>query len=1036
MSAVEIDVLGRFAVRRDGRELSPGELGGGLVRRLLRILACRRGRAVARDALVEALWGDRAPRDPSANLNVLVNRARRALGDPGLIRTVPGGYLLDGGEAVVVDLEVLERAAREARQLLERRRFPDALGLAQRALAAGADEPPTLEEGDAPWLRSVVDRAGRLRLELAEAGATAALAAGRPGEAADLAAAAVAAEPLREPAHLLLLRALAAEGDAPGALAAYERLRVTLAEELGIDPSPEATALHGRLLRGEPVELPADGAGPAVRPASPVFVGRDAEIRTLLGLGGDRRLALVAGRSGAGKSRLLAELAGRGPRPVLRAKAVLPEREAPWSLVRALLEDAGRSERPEGPLLLPPADGVLAGLLSGRPGGGPGAGSALEPRTWRALALQELAALVRATGPVALLVDDLQWTDSSSLDALLLLVERATEAVVVAAYRPEEVGEDTAAARFVAEVRARDDVVTLGLAPLDPPAVEQLVGDARLARVLAEETDGSPLAIIEALRELSTAERGTAGAVQRARAAARAGQQRAIWARVSRQARRRRELLHLLSLLGRPAGAGTLATAAGHDLPAVLEDLHVLCLAELARHEPEGFAVFHDMVAETVRERLDRGERARLHQLLARTLAGERAPTDELARHLAGAGDVPAAADAYAEAARERLERHADAEAGRLAEEGLALHPPPRSRGVLLEVAAEVAARRGERSRARDHLRTALVLAPEGPQRARLLSRLAALLSGAEDLHRAANLAALALAEAGTDEPARARALYVGALIDMNVDRADRARERFDEALGIFSRLGDSAGVLDILDARAMARFMDGEIVGGAEALGDVAGLFEDSGNLLRVVTPRSTCGHGLVFAGRPEQGVAETQAALRLARMLGYPEGESVALWQGSEALAGLGRAGEALAAADEALAVARRVGHRGWTATALRARGIALTGLGDLAAAEAAFRESLDTSEHLALFESWARARLAMVAVRTGRAEEAAVQATLALRLGPPLGHYEARLARCQAAVALGEDGAATLVAEALARAEAGGHAVSAAVLRRLQT
>ena len=46
---------------------------------LLRILMTRRGEFVSHDALTEMLWGDRPPSDPVANLQVLVNRARRAL---------------------------------------------------------------------------------------------------------------------------------------------------------------------------------------------------------------------------------------------------------------------------------------------------------------------------------------------------------------------------------------------------------------------------------------------------------------------------------------------------------------------------------------------------------------------------------------------------------------------------------------------------------------------------------------------------------------------------------------------------------------------------------------------------------------------------------------------------------------------------------------------------------------------------------------------------------------------------------------------
>ena len=114
---VEIELLGRFAVRRDGREIAPGAFRGRLVRRLVRILAAHHEQVVTRDALIEALWGESRPADPDANLNALVNRARRALGDPAVIETVPGGYVLRGAD-VIVDAERFEEYVREARAAL------------------------------------------------------------------------------------------------------------------------------------------------------------------------------------------------------------------------------------------------------------------------------------------------------------------------------------------------------------------------------------------------------------------------------------------------------------------------------------------------------------------------------------------------------------------------------------------------------------------------------------------------------------------------------------------------------------------------------------------------------------------------------------------------------------------------------------------------------------------------------------------------------------------------------------------------------
>lgn len=1031
MGGMEVDLLGRFAVRRDGHEVPAADFGGRLPRRLVRVLAASHGQVVTRDALVAALWEADPPADPEANLNVLVNRARRAMGDPGAIETAGGGYVLRG-PGITVDTERLEGHLREARQALARRDLPAAEAAVDAGTALWRGE-PLPEDAYADWARPTRDAMERAYQGLLELGASVALASGAASRAADLAAMAVERAPLREAAHLLLIRALSAGGDQAAALAAYGQLRRTLAEELGIDPSQEAAALHQRILRGT-----AEGPAPLLAAAMTPLVGREAELRVLSTVSDEASVALVAGRAGAGKSRLLAELVARTDRPVLSARAVLPEREAPWSLASALVEQAIRRGVEPAAVLPARAAAALAEVVPGMAADP----SALEPRTARAFVLRGAVGVLWATGPSLVVVDDLQWADSSSLELLALLAERRDGLAMVLAYRPEEVADDTPVARLLADLSATQPV-EVGLGRLGADAIVTLVGSPAVAAALAEDTDGTPFAVLEAMRDLERAgsvrrrdgrwQPVAPDVADRARLAARVGQQRAIWVRTQRQPLVGRELVGLLALLGRPCSATLLAAATGSAVPDVLAGLHRLALAELVRQDPRGFTVAHDLVGETVRDRLEPVHRARLHRLLARALAAEGVPAEELARHLSGAGDVPAAAAAYVAAAQDRLERFADREAEQLAEEGLALQPGPQARRALLVVRAETLARRGDLGAAREELRVALSLTGPGPDRSRLLARLASLVSGSDDLVRASNIAELALVEAADEPAARGHALHVAALLDMNLERTARAHERFDEALALFSQTGDAPGVADIADAKAMAQFMAGDLTGAVESLGRVAGLFADAGNLLRAVTPRATRGHSLVFAGRPEEALVDIHAALEAAQSLGYAEGEAFSLWQRAEALAACGRPAEAQETAEASVAVARRIGHRGWTATALRGRGIAKQAAGDLAGAEAAFRESLATSEHLPLFTCWAHARLALLLVTGGRLDEAAPHVAAALGTGPPLGHYEARLAHCELAVARGEP-AAQLVARAAELAARGGHAASLGRLREL--
>lgn len=1026
MSGVEIDLLGRFAVRCEGRVLADAEFGGRRVRELLRILAIERGRVLSRDALIEALWGEQPPADPATNLNVVVNRARRALRQPGVLETVSGGYLLCRDADIVVDVELFERAVAAARAAHTAGDLPAAVALGVDALQLWAE--PLPDDAYAEWAGPHRYRLQRVHQEALELVADAALGTGQTRIAVEHASRAVELQPLREAARLLLVRGLAASGDRAAAIAAYLDLRRVLADELGVDPSAEAAVLYDDLLHGRersPTQAPATPARP--------FVGRDLELTALRSLDRDQRIAAVAGRSGSGKSRLLDALIANSDRPVLFARALLPERDEPWSVVRSLAEAAPGDAVTR---LNPAARAALFPEANGSSG-------AIDGQSSRALARQGLVRLVESTAPSLVIVDDLQWADSSSLDVLSVLIGRGADVVLVLAYRPEEVAPDTPVAEFLTLAREAHGIEVV-LGPLPAHALQALVPSPEVAAALAEQTDGTPFAVLQVVRALEregSLRRSPAGTwdftaeppVDRVRDLARAGKRDAVWRQFQRQPSAARDILASLALLGRPVPARVLAAASG-DQGDVLALLRDLSHNHLVRHDQHGFRTEHDVISETIRDRLDPVERARLHHRLALALETEGGAEEELAHHLAGAGDTTAAAEAYAVSARVRLDRYANHEACDLASAGLRLAPATAVRTALLEVRAEARARHGDLDAARDDLRTALAEVTSRPDRARLLTRLAGLTQGSDDLERAAELADLALIEAADDSGARARALYVRALIDMNLDRPESAEVGFDEALELFTANGDPTGMADIVEAKAMTSFGFSDVTAGERGFDRAAKLFADSGNLLREVFPRSTHGHALMFADRPQEGLAETTRALGLARELGYADAEAMVLWHHSELLVACGRSQEGLAAAEEGLALARRVGHRSWTTTALLAIGVARQALGDLTGATAAFEECIETSEEqLPLFRCWGHARLARVLIALGDQERAAQHIEVAYT-GPELVRHEARLARCELAIARGDADAPAVLTDALASATARGHRASAVQIRQL--
>ncbi|MCA1846436.1 MAG: GAF domain-containing protein [Actinobacteria bacterium] len=244
---VEIRVLGRFVVRRAGLEVPAGAFGGRQVRTLIRLLVTRRDTFVSRDVLAEALWPERMPADPSGNLNVLVRRARTALGTPSLIVTGQRGYSLVSGEGCAVDAEMFLGAVNAGHCQLSRGDCTAALAEFHTALGWWGGD-PLAEDAYSDWAQDYRRILFAAHQQTLEEGAQAAFEVGALHESVSWSEAAVASEPLREPAYLLLARSLAASGDCVAALRTIKTLQHHFDEE-GLSPSSEAISLERSIAR-------------------------------------------------------------------------------------------------------------------------------------------------------------------------------------------------------------------------------------------------------------------------------------------------------------------------------------------------------------------------------------------------------------------------------------------------------------------------------------------------------------------------------------------------------------------------------------------------------------------------------------------------------------------------------------------------------------------------------------------------------------------------------------------------------------------
>ncbi|MEU1811259.1 BTAD domain-containing putative transcriptional regulator [Micromonospora aurantiaca (nom. illeg.)] len=355
---MRVGILGPLEVRDGDR---PVDVAGARLRALLIRLALDPGRPVSVPALAEALWGDEPPTDTANAVQTLVSRLRRAV--PGLaVRSSPAGYRLDL-DPDDVDAGRFERLTRQGRAALRdgdaataRTTLRDALGLWRGAALA--------EVADAPYAAAAVARLAELRLTAQEDRIEAELRTGRPellvAELDEL----TAAHPLRERLAELHLRTLAAAGRPAEALAAYERIRQRLADELGVDPSPQLRAAHLELLRGEAAPPPTAGTRGNLRSALTTFVGRDGDLRRLTELLAGNRLVTLLGPGGAGKTRLASVAAARladgvpGGAWLVELAPITDPADVP----RAVLDTLGRRDRTLEPVR-PPARDTLGRLV-------------------------------------------------------------------------------------------------------------------------------------------------------------------------------------------------------------------------------------------------------------------------------------------------------------------------------------------------------------------------------------------------------------------------------------------------------------------------------------------------------------------------------------------------------------------------------------------------------------------------------------------------------------------------------------------------
>lgn len=281
---MQVRVLGSFELVVDGQVRpvpGPGE------RALLALLASDPGRIVAADRLIDELWGEGLPGDPTNSLQLRVSKVRKVVGTA-LVTQRPG-YRLE------IEPDQVD-AVRFARMVGERR-FEEAL-----ALWRGE---PYGEFADQEWARAEAARLTELGAIAVESHVEARLAVGEH--------AAIIPE-LTALIPLIPARGVGRSADArPAPLRPYacrprrvRDYRQRLDDTLGLTPSAELRGLETAIIRRD-VALEPDG-GSSRAPDLPVpldsLVGRNAELEQIAALSSRGRLITLVGPGGVGKTRL------------------------------------------------------------------------------------------------------------------------------------------------------------------------------------------------------------------------------------------------------------------------------------------------------------------------------------------------------------------------------------------------------------------------------------------------------------------------------------------------------------------------------------------------------------------------------------------------------------------------------------------------------------------------------------------------------------------------------------------------------------
>ena len=937
-TGLEIRVLGPLEVRVDG---VPLVVDTRKALAILALLAAER-RPFAREELAAMLWPESDDESARGALRRTLSVLRSALGDRWLL--VDRSTVTLDAAGTWIDLAIVEAADSDTssaplREASSVARGPFLSGFSLRDSPDFDDWRATRAVAAERTVARVLDR----------------LASSAEGEG-DLPAAVAAAtrrlelDSLDEPAQRRLMLLLARSGDRAGAIRQYRACVAGLERELGVAPLAETTALY-EAIRDErvppsgrvavPDELPPPGMAGLV-PAPPTsgrlpLVGRAREMTVVLEAHGDAvpdgRVAYVTGEAGIGKSRLAEDLgaavsAAGGAAIVGRSFA--SESGIAYGVIAELLRvglnhpDAlDRLRRlPSTTLteierLVPLPAGLSVPRGEGNIRGVGEDGPAARVRLLEAIA-GALAALVAGPVPGLIIIEDLQWADDASREALAWLARRleSRSLLLLLTWRPEDL--DDLGSAFAATVEGLPSAVAVPLRRLGRDDVERLVaaastmgGPSMAAGALLEESEGLPLFVVEALAAGTSMVEGPTRSVR--------ALLRERLATVSETAG---QVLSAAAVIGRSFDLPLVRGASGRSEDEAVTALEELVRRGIVREAPstEAFDFAHAKLRDAAYDATSLTRRRLLHRRTAELLRADTGKRDDpgrlvqIAIHERDAGREAAAAEAFRDAGMRARALYANREAAAHLETAIALGYPDaaaiqvplgEARIALGDYAGAIAALEAAAAAATDDQLPGVEL-----RLGRVHARRGDLLTAASHLEAA--IATLELEATASASHLLARALVERAVVAYRAGELDLAGLAATRALRIAESSADDAGTGAAHRLLGLVARGTGDLDGARASLVRSLALADADPDTGAAIAARNALALVEAAAGDPAAAITLLEAALDDCLRTGERHLEAAVENSLADQFHAIGRADEAMLHLKRAVAIFAEVGGR----------------------------------------------------------------------------------------------------------------------------